>query len=181
MIEMTGFVNFIGIARQPDTFVTTGVAEAVVDFGGFPGDRHYGVTMLSGSRQAYYPRGTEIRNNRQFSLLSAEELAGVAESLGLAVFQPEWIGANLVLSGVPGLSKLPALTRLLFPGEAVLVIEGENNPCIHAGNEVQKANRGVSDLTTRFVEKALHRRGVVGWVERPGLIRVDDKVRVIGP
>jgi hypothetical protein len=113
--EIIGYVNFIGIARTPGTFVTTGVEETPVDFGGFPGDRHHGVTMRSGGRTSHYPRGTEIRNNRQYSLLSVEELAEVAAALQLPGIHPEWLGANLVLSGIQGLTLLPPMTRLFFP------------------------------------------------------------------
>jgi hypothetical protein len=61
------------------------------------------------------------------------------------------------------------------------VVEGENNPCLHPGNEIQKAFPLTPDLAARFIEKALHRRGVVGWVERPGMVRMGDAVKVVVP
>lgn len=179
--EWIGTVEFIGVARTAGTFVSSRVSEATVDFGGFPGDRHYGATMPAGGRQPFYPRGTEIRNNRQFSLLAAEELADMAAALDLPSLQPELWGANLVLGGIPNLTRLPALTRLFFPGNAVLVVEGENHPCSTLGNEIQNAFPAVQDLAVHLVEKARHRRGVVGWVECPGLIRMGDEVRVVVP
>ncbi len=47
-------------------------------FEGLVGDRHYGFTMSSNSRQPEYPRGTEIRNKRQITILSKEELSEIA-------------------------------------------------------------------------------------------------------
>ena len=179
--ELIGKLEFLGVAQTAGTFITTPVDMVNVDFGGFPGDRHYGITMLSGGRQPEYPRGTEIRNNRQFSLLSSEELTGVAAGLGLSTLQPEWMGGNLVLSGIADLTRLPPLARIFFQSGAVLVIRGENAPCIHAGNAIQKANPTMEGLAVRFVEVANHRRGVVGWVERPGLLRMGETARIIFP
>ena len=57
--------------------------EVEVTFEGFAGDRHAGLTMASGSRTPQYPRGTEIRNSRQVSCVSQEDLDAVAGALGL--------------------------------------------------------------------------------------------------
>ena len=51
---------------------------------GIVGDKHIGVMMKSDARQtATYTRGTLIRNNRQWSAVSVEELAEVAQKMGL--------------------------------------------------------------------------------------------------
>ena len=166
------------IARTAGTFATSGLDEAHLDFGGIPGDLHFGVRMRSGGRQAHYPRGTEIANYRQLSLVSQEELAEVAARLGLPVIKPEWLGANLLVSGIPEFTLLPAMTRLFFPGDLALALAGENQPCIHPGNLIQEAFPDRPGLAARFVQEAIRRRGVVGWVERPGSVRVGDKIRL---
>ena len=47
-----------------------------------------------------YAQGTEIRNTRQISIVSVEELAFIADSMGIDTLQPEWVGANLLVSGM---------------------------------------------------------------------------------
>jgi hypothetical protein len=56
------------------------------------------------------------------------------------------------------------------------VIEGENMPCTTAGATLQEQYPDKDDLVKNFPKKALGKRGVVAWVERPGLIRRGDKV-----
>ncbi|WP_204313352.1 MOSC domain-containing protein, partial [Klebsiella michiganensis] len=82
-------------------------------FDGIAGDFHAGATRRSGGREPWYPRGTEMRNERQLSLVAADELSIVAERMELKEIKPEWIGANLLIEGVPNLSMLPA-GSLLF-------------------------------------------------------------------
>lgn len=148
---------------------------------GVVGDRHAGLTMESGSRYPQYPRGTVIRNTRQLSLVSVEELAEVAQALGVPKVTAESLGANLLLSGIPRLTLLPPGTRLHFPGDVALVIEGENLPCTVAGSGVQREYPDAERLTTRFPDAAMGKRGVVAWVERAGRIAAGDSVRVEVP
>ena len=99
-----------------DHFVTRAVETLPLTFEGIEGDFHAGHTRRSGGREPWYPRGTEMRNERQLSIVAPDELAIVAERMGLAEIRPEWIGANLLLDGVPMLSMLPAGTMLFFKG-----------------------------------------------------------------
>jgi MOSC domain-containing protein YiiM len=94
---------------------------------------------------------------------------------------PEWLGANLMVRGVPHFSQLPPGTRLVFPEQTVLVVEGENHPCVFPGKLISHHNPGKRGLAARFPKAAIHRRGIVAWVERPGTIREGDKVQVILP
>ncbi len=145
---------------------------------GFEGDRHAGLTRLSDARTPHYPRGTEIRNSRQVSIVSAEELSAIAVDMGLPELRPEWLGANLVLGGIPDLTHLPPSTRLLFPHDTVLVVEGENLPCTLPGQVLQDRYPHIPGLVTAFPKEAIHRRGVLGWVERSGFICEGDPVTV---
>lgn len=181
---LTARVEAVLGAWEAGTFVTRRVEAVEVDFGGIPGDRHYGLTRPAGSREPMYPRGTEIRNRRQLSAVSAEECAEIADLLGLEAVLPEWLGANLLLSGLPGLTRLPAGARLLFPSGAGLVCEGENIPCRHPG-EVIAAQYPLHPerhrLPRAFVRAAMGRRGIVLSVERQGRIARGDSVRIVLP
>src|SRR5262245_29918668 len=95
-------------------------------FEGVVGDRHGGYTRKSGSDHPEHERGTVIRNDRQWSAVSLEDLVIAAANMGIPVIEPGWIGANFAVSGVPDFSLLPKGTRLIFPDRAVLVVEDEN-------------------------------------------------------
>ncbi len=179
---LTGRTVRVLIATEPKTFVTRELSEVKVLFEGLAGDRHAGLTRPSDVRTPWFPRGTPLRNTRQVSLVSTEELALIAETLGVPRVLAAWLGANLELAGVPRLTALPPGTRLFFPEDATLVVEGENEPCIGPGKVLAAHHPDApAGLASRFVKAAWKRRGLVGWVERPGLIRAGDSVRVMLP
>jgi len=152
------------------------VAALDFDFGGIVGDIHAGLTRKSGSREPWYPRGTEMRNDRQVSIVSAEELAEIARAMELAELAPGWIGANLVLQGIPALSQVPAGTRLFFAGGVTLVVEAENAPCRIAGRSIAGHVPDRDGLDLLFPKLARHKRGIVGSVEKPGRIAAGEAV-----
>lgn len=154
------------------------IDEVQVTWEGFVGDKHYGLTMKAGSSQKPYPKGSEVRNVRQISIVSAEELNAVAESMQLPAIDPSWVGANMMLSGVPGLTQLPSGSRLYFENGVGIVIEGENMPCTTAGGSLQKQFPDRPELTTAFPKKAIGKRGLVAWVEKPGVIRKGEAVTI---
>ncbi|HEY4717788.1 MAG TPA: hypothetical protein VIH14_02125 [Anaerolineales bacterium] len=144
------------------------VDEVEVAWEGFVGDKHFGLTMKAGSSQKPYPKGAEVRNVRQISIVSIEELDQIAKALDLPVVEPNWVGANLMVSGIPELTQLPSGSRLYFDNGVGIVVEGENLPCTTAGGSLQQQYPDRPELTTIFPKKAIGRRGLVGWVERPG-------------
>jgi hypothetical protein len=168
------------LGLQADSLVTTPQARVTVTFAGFEGDRHAGLTRKSDSRTPFYPRGTEIRHDRQVSLVSVEELAQVAAAMHLTELPADWIGANLLLQGIPRLSQLPPMTRLFFSGGVVLLVSGENHPCLIAGRAIQDsaAAAGIElpGLAELFPKAAKHRRGLVATVELPGVIHPSESV-----
>ena len=96
---------------------------------------------------------------------------------------PEWIGANIVTSGIPHLTLLPAGTRIVF-AEATIVVEAPNAPCKIAGTAIARhltpgAAPGGLDLA--FPAKAKGLRGVVASVERAGTIRAGEAITVKVP
>ncbi|RUV36778.1 MOSC domain-containing protein [Mesorhizobium sp. M7A.F.Ca.MR.148.00.0.0] len=166
-----------------DHFQTRPVDELLLDFDGIAGDFHAGPTRRSGGREPWYPRGTEMRNERQLSIVAADELAVVAQRMGLAEIRPEWIGANLVIEGVPNLSMLPAGTLLFFKGGVTIKIDAQNGPCRIAGRSIAE-NAGMADVEAGallFPKMAKRLRGVVAWVEKPGTVRVGEEISVRVP
>jgi hypothetical protein len=158
------------VAPDEDSIVSCEVPVLELDFGGVLGDRHHGVSRPSNSRQArYYPRGTMIRNRRQVTLVSVEELADIAERMGLPEVRPEWLGANVLVAGAPALSALPIGTRILLPEGVGLVCEGVNQPCRLPAVVLQEQYPG-SGAQRRFIRAAYGRRGIAASVERPGPI-----------
>lgn len=175
---MRGLVRIagLGIADSKGDFVTRAVEVVPLTWAGIEGDRHAGLTMKAGVRQRHLPKNTEIRNARQLSLLSAEELLQIATNLQLPRVEFTWLGANLLLEGAPGLTRLPPSTRMVFPSGAAIVIDGDNEPCRKAGKAIVEALGTDQSIATRFVKAAWDLRGLVAWVERPGVIRVGDEV-----
>jgi hypothetical protein len=150
-----------------------------LDWGGPIGDRHHGETMDSDTRQAkVFPRGTTIRNHRQLSLVDAAELASIAKALGIGQIATGVIAENICTEGLPELTAMPRMTRLLFPSGAAIMLGGANAPCTIAGNMVAQAYGSPAEA---FPKAAIGRRGVTGWVERPGTICPGDQITIVLP
>ncbi|ADV12244.1 MOSC domain-containing protein [Mesorhizobium ciceri] len=166
-----------------DHFQTRPVDELRLGFDGISGDFHAGPTRRSGGREPWYPRGTEMRNERQLSIVAADELAVVAERMGLAEIKPEWIGANLVMEGVPNLSMLPSGTLLFFKGGVTVKVDAQNGPCRIAGRSIAE-NAGMADVEAGallFPKAAKRLRGIVAWVEKPGTVRAGEEISLRVP
>lgn len=152
-----------------------------VNFDGIVGDHHAGPfrEAYSGERE---PKGTVLRNDRQWSAVSDEELDFISERLDLAEpITASTLGANLCLAGVPDLSLLPRGTRFKFPSGAALTVEEYNPPCRDMSAEVAKKHTTRSGEPLKagaWQRAAMGRRGIVGVVDVPGEIRVGDEVEV---
>ena len=149
-----------------------------LDFAGIVGDFHAGFTRKSTSREPWYPRGSEIRNDRQITIVGDAELAEVAAAMDIAEIGAGWIGANLVLSDIANLTLLPLGTRLFFAGGVTLMVEGENAPCRVAGKSIGDHVSGSADFDLLFPKVARHKRGLVASVEKPGVIAAGESVKV---
>jgi hypothetical protein len=153
--------------------------ELELDWGGPVGDRHHGETMHSDTRQSgVFPKGTLIRNHRQLSIVDVAELAGIAAALGLDMIAPGLLADNVCTQGIPDLTGLPRMTRLVFEGGAVVMLGGENLPCTIAGAMVAAA---YGTTAQSFPKAAMGRRGVTGWVEHPGTVRPGDAITIVTP
>jgi hypothetical protein len=155
---------------EPGHFRTQEVEALEVDLQGIPGGRHYGFTRKAGARERWYAAGMEMRSGRQISIVSAEELAEIARRMDLPHIEPGWIGANIVVSGIPDFTRLPWGARLFCGDGAVLVNEGDNAPCRFAGAEIACNFPDREKLDILFPKAAICLRGIVASVERAGAI-----------
>lgn len=179
----TGFyatITWLGTVSDRDAGLPSTACESLaLGFGGPEGEAHGGLTRPSCSRvMGLYPRGTTIRNVRQLSILSAEDLAAIAADMGLATLDPALVGATLVLSGIPDFSHIPPSSRLQGAGGATLVVDMENRPCVLPAKPIDAAHPG---LGQRFKPAAAGRRGVTAWVEREGTLTLGETVTLFIP
>jgi hypothetical protein len=161
---------------DPTGFATTETDRLILTFEGIEGDRHGGHTRRSGGREPWYPRGTLMRNERQLSIVSLDELVSVAADMGIETLKPQWIGANMLIDGIPHLTMLPPRTCLFFAGGVTVRIDGLNVPCRLSGRSIAAHYPDRADLDLAFVKAARRRRGIVGWVEKPGTIAAGEAV-----
>lgn len=175
--EITGKIVWIGHVPDRDVSLTSAPCEdAQLTYAGIPGEAHGGLTRPACVRvRSQYPKDTEIRNVRQLSVMSAEELAEVAADCGLDAFDPRHIGASLVISGIPDFTHLPPSSRLQFPDGSAIVVDMENRPCHLPAKPINADHPGAGD---KFKAAAKGKRGVTAWVEREGHIHVGDTVRL---
>lgn len=160
-------ITYLGLV-PPGQLASDPVGRMVIGFDGPEGEAHAGRLRDSCSRVvSQHPKGTPIANTRQITILSEEELAETAFAMHLPRIAPEWVGANIVLRGLPDLTHLPPSSRLQGPDGVTLVIDMENRACVLPGREIDRHHPGVGP---RYKPAATGRRGVVAWVERPGVL-----------
>ncbi len=167
--DISGRVAYLGLVHdRAVTLESAPVETMTLDWAGPVGECHAGLTRPACSRvKLQHPRGTEIRNTRQLSMLSVEELAAVALDMGLPRLAPEWTGVNIVFEGIPDFTHVPPGSRLIFADGTALAVDMENGPCRFVGEVIERHHPGKGGA---FPLVAAGRRGVTGWVERPGVI-----------
>lgn len=145
-------------------------------FAGPAGETHAGLTRPSCSRVlSQHPRGTEIRNVRQLTILSAEDLAAITKDMGVAALDPGLVGASLVIEGIPDFTHVPPSSRLQGPDGVTLVVDMENRPCHLPAKPIDAEGPGHGKA---FKAAAMGRRGVTAWVEREGVLTLGDSLRL---
>lgn len=181
--DHVGRVVWLGRVPDRSTPEITTLAMETMDltFAGLAeGEVHAGLTRPSCSRVvAQYPKGTEIRNTRQLALVSSEEMAEIAARLGLDRIEPVWLGASVVVEGLPDFSHLPPSSRLqVEESGATLTVDMENRPCQFPAKSIEVVHPGCGK---GFKTAARGRRGVTAWVEREGRITVGHRLRLHVP
>ena len=152
-----------------------------IELDGIVGDRHqsYKRSCWAGDKQ---PEGTIRRNERQWSAVSTEELAEIQAAMDLSEsLTAASLGANLCITGIAELSRLPKGTVLKFPSGAELIVEEYNPPCHGMGKKLASmytTKSGEPLSSTAFSKAAKLIRGIVGSVEVAGTISAGDEVTV---
>ena len=124
-------------------------------------------------------RGHGVRGDNHAGV----RLAEVAQAMNLSKPVPHGcLGENLVLSGIPRLTELPAGTMLFFRKDekrirtAVLMVWAENTPCQGPGEAIQEKFPEIPRLALLFPKSAIGKRGIVGSIYASGNIHAGDTV-----
>lgn len=175
--DFTGRIAYLGVVHDRKVTLCSNPQDALqLGFEGPSGECHGGITRPSCSRvKLQYPRGTEIGNARQLSILSVEEMSATAAEMGIDRIAPEWTGANIVIEGIPHFTKIPPSSRLIFENGTSVVNDMQNGPCKFVAEEIEKHYPGQG---LRFPSVAREKRGICGWVERPGTLSIGMEVRL---
>lgn len=175
--DFVGRITWLGLVRDRSAQLEAeAVAELTASFAGPVGEDHGGLTRPSCSRVvAQYPKGTTIRNTRQFTILSVEELAATAAKMGLDHLDPALVGATMVIEGIPDLTHLPPASRLQVADGATLVVDIENRSCQLPAKPIEARHAGFG---AKYKSAAAGRRGLTAWVEREGMFRLGDAIRL---
>lgn len=171
--------NLFSCEDSNASIVSHAIDRVDLSYEGFPGDTHSGLTRAACSRFPYlYEKGVEIRNTRQLTIVSSEELVEIATGLKMDFLPAGWLGANIELSGIPSLTLLPPSSRLVFSSKATIVVDIENWPCVYPAKIIDSFHPGKG---RKFIKTAKNKRGFTAWVEREGPIEPGDSVEVFVP
>ena len=178
--EFYATITWLGLVTDRDAALESrAVQEVTALFSGPVEESHGGLTRPSDSRVlSQYKGGTPIRNTRQFSIVSAEDLAAIAAKMGLESLDAALVGATMVVQGIPDFTHIPPSSRLQNESGATLTVDMENRPCTLPAKPIEGVHQGFG---AKFKAAAKGRRGVTAWVEREGVFRVGDRLRLHVP
>mgnify|MGYP000306358852 CR=1 FL=1 len=182
MNKITGLVDSVYLGASEETLSKQPRDSLNAQLDGLVGDRHGSIEREAWGAGDKQVEGIIRRNERQWSAVSVEELAAIAKAMDLTEpLSAASLGANLCLSGVPELSRLPKGSILKFPSGAELMVEEYNPPCLDMGKKlasIHSTQSGKAIHDTAFSQAAQYTRGLVGVVEVPGMINAGDRVEV---
>ena len=178
--KFTAEIVWLGVVTDRAAALPSTPLDAMeLTFDGPLGEAHGGMTRPSCSRVlGLYPRNTPIRNVRQLSVVSHEELQQIADEMGLEALDPALVGATMVVRGLPDFSHLPPSSRLLADSGASLTVDMENRPCTLPARPIEVRHPGFGKA---FKPAAANRRGVTAWVEAEGRVVLGDRLRLFVP
>ncbi|NNE54880.1 MAG: hypothetical protein HKN32_02585 [Flavobacteriales bacterium] len=107
----------------------------------------------------------------------------ISSNLNINDLQPEWLGSNLLISGIPNLTHLPGLTHLRITRPksdqppVMLVVFEQNKPCFKPDKVISDKSEEIPSMP--FAKAAAELRGTLGWVDFPGEVRIGDEVEVL--
>ena len=173
--DFAAIVNWLGLVPNRDEeLCSVSKQNLTLNFSGPVGESHSGLTRFSCTRiSSQHPIGTEVRNVRQVSIVAGADLERMSQRLELEMLDPAWLGATIVLSGIPDLSHLPPSSRLQSASGATLVVDMENRPCNLPARTIEAMHPSHGK---KFMKIAKGIRGLTAWVEREGVISVGEKM-----
>jgi len=165
---------------QPFDKTPIGVEKLEVLLDGIKYDKHFGKTRNADIRTVnLVSKGTEVTNLRAVTIVSTEELGEISDQVGTKVL-PEDMEANIVLSRVEKLTKIPPGAFIKFPRNTILFVTAENLPCVIPSNNMMK--RGIGKLTAiKFAKAAFGKRGLTAMPFASGIIKEGDEVEIFLP
>jgi len=180
MYEQGRFIvknTFIGLPGKKTNILTADAHGIREDL------KHYGPTLISGPRvrkgAPKVPKGDQDENWRKFSAITMSEVAAIRQlyedeyKRPLNGFWEPFFGANMVLDGVDTISDVPMGTVLDFQDDGpTLAVTTENTACKTPGLHICEHFGLPKNEAKKFVTFAKGKRGVVGTVLSPGIIRV---------
>lgn len=180
-MEINLKVQQVALGSNGDGVCKTPCLHLDFDLQGIVGDRHAGFTKPADGRDGGVKRGEVIRNWRQWSAVSIEELDKIATTLNAGKIEPAWFGANITFSGYEGFTAIPKGSTIWFESGLILTVEGENAPCQGPGKIISSNIPHIR--AHEFPKAAKNLRGLVGVVYKPGRIVPGDEaiVRVYEP
>lgn len=172
-----GQIVWLGSVTDRDAGLCSTSSKSLdLSFAGPVGEIHGGMTRPSCSRVlSQHPRGTDIRNVRQLSIVSEEELAEIAQLMQIPDLDPSMIGASVVIRGIPDFSHIPPSSRLQNATGTTLAIDMQNRPCHLPVAEIKVLH---PDQAKGFKASAQGKRGVTACVEREGKLSIGDQLRL---
>lgn len=178
--QFIGTIIWLGLVADRDAQLESEALSSLTAlYSGPVGEAHGGLTRPSCSRVlGQYPRNTDIRNTRQFAIVSQEELDRTAADMGLDRLDPALLGSTMVIAGIPDFSHLPPSSRLQGEGGATLVVDMNNRPCTLPARPIENRHQGFG---AKFKPAAVDRRGITAWVEREGTFHLGEKIRLHVP
>ncbi len=179
-----GKVEGLYISYPGGTHVSSAIEKVQLIVGeGVRYDRHCGVRLADVREKEFckfaIAKGTSILNYRQWSALSKEENAVVAEACGIPEIPAGLLGENFLFSGIPNITQLPVGTVISFGTgnevrTAALYVCGANGPCATIGQAIQERFPNIAGFKANLVKHAMGRRGIVGCVFSSGIIKIGD-------
>lgn len=178
--KYVGRIAWLGLNDDRAAGLGNRAVEALdLRFAGPVGESRSGLTRASCSRVvSQYPRDTEIRNTRQLCLMSVEELAEIAAIMSVGALDAALLGVSVLVVGIQDFTHIPPGSRLISPAGASICVDMENRPCHLPAKGIEAMLPGKGGL---FKVAAKGRRGVTGWVEREGVLKLGDELRLHVP
>lgn len=167
MSKVSGVIEGLFYTTAQERF-SIPIEETEFFFEGIQGDKHWGISAMARTKHPEFKEKIKLKNTRQVSIVSVEELDLIANELAIPELKAEWLSANLLVSGIPNLSQLPPGTRFYFQGGVILYNEGQNFPCKTTARIMMEKYPDKEDIYQKFLKAALDKRGLVAWVEYPG-------------